>query len=506
MQNSTEMAWRTYSYIIICLVTYATSLPLTTLEKPLESDDHQETHKPNDADIFTQIIASNEGIDQLLLQGDIAIRVVRSSLQCDNCKWDISSNGKVPVPFTVSPGYTKSQLALITAAMQEFETLTCVDFVPKTNEKNVININNGNGCWSYIGRSGGVQQVSLSKQSCMVKGIIQHELNHVLGFVHEHVRSDRDQYVNVVKKNILPDSLGNFDIAVTNNLGLPYDYYSVMHYPRNAFSISPFLPTLITKPDPTIQIGQRYGLTNLDIAKINKLYNCDVCSTLLSDVNGTLFSPSYPSAYPDNANCVWLIRIPSNQVSVQFIAFSLQTSQNCVSDYVKIYDGATRSDPVLLDKACGSLLLPPITASSNLMLLEFVSNEGNTMTGFEATYSTVSCGGTYTSQSNSFSSPGYPVAYPPLTTCIWSIYAPVGFKIVLTINKIDVEYGLLCMYDSLTIYDGYNTTAPILRCACGNTAVPNQISRGRSMLLVFSSDISVQKKGFQASYTLISAN
>ncbi|NP_001121238.1 uncharacterized protein LOC100158314 [Xenopus laevis] len=549
------MDWGVYSYIIFGLVMYTTRLPLTTLVKPLESDNHPETNEPTDVDMLTKIIksnkvtdnlpktnestdaemvtknithneddhpetneptdeedivtkilASNKGIAQILHQGDIAVHVGRSTSKCNNCKWDTSYNGRVSVPYVVSSDYNSRHLALITAAMQEYETLTCVDFVPRTNEKNAININNGNGCWSYIGRAGGIQEVSLSNRSCMSKGIIQHEINHALGFVHEHVRSDRDQYVDVVMKNIAPDAVDNFAIEVTDNLGLPYDYKSVMHYGRNAFSISPQLPTLITKPDPNIPIGQRDGLTNLDIAKINKFYKCDICSTLLSDTNGTLFSPYYSSAYPNNVNCVWLIRIPSKQVAVQFMEFNLQDSQNCVSNYVKIYDGATRSDPVLLDKACGSPLLPPIISTSNLMLLEFVTNAGQKLSGFKATYSTVSCGGTYISQSNNFSSPGYPAEYPPSTTCSWSIYAPVGSKIVLSINDIDLEYGLRCMFDSLIIYDGYKTTSPILKRACGNSSVAKQVSSGRSMLLVFSSDISVQMKGFQASYTLKSAN
>jgi len=37
---------------------------------------------------------------------------------------------------------------------------------------------------------------------CMTSRIIIHELLHVLGFLHEHTRSDRDQFIKVLHQNI----------------------------------------------------------------------------------------------------------------------------------------------------------------------------------------------------------------------------------------------------------------------------------------------------------------
>ncbi|RXN05927.1 high choriolytic enzyme 1-like protein [Labeo rohita] len=101
-----------------------------------------------------------------------------------------------------------------------------------------------------------------------------HELNHALGFYHEQTRSDRDQYVKINWENISPDMAYNFQRQNTNNQNTPYDYGSVMHYGRTAFSIQPGLETITPIPDGTVEIGQRQGMSNTDILRINKLYGC----------------------------------------------------------------------------------------------------------------------------------------------------------------------------------------------------------------------------------------
>jgi hypothetical protein len=45
-----------------------------------------------------------------------------------------------------------------------------------------------------------------------------------------------------------------------------------MHYSRNAFSKNG-LPTIVTK-EPNAWIGQRNGLSAIDIAEIRKYYQC----------------------------------------------------------------------------------------------------------------------------------------------------------------------------------------------------------------------------------------
>uniref|UniRef100_A0A8C5UE38 Metalloendopeptidase n=1 Tax=Malurus cyaneus samueli TaxID=2593467 RepID=A0A8C5UE38_9PASS len=322
------------------------------------------------------------GSEIAVYEGDILLRRGRrSAINCESCLWPKSQDGLVKI----SPGsllfLAITERSWIADALQEISTLTCVQFINRTTETDYVYVERG--CWSYFGKIGGRQAVGLVKNGCMDKGAIQHEMNHALGFIHEQARSDRDRFVKIMWEHIMA---GNFGKMNSKNLGLPYDYSSVMHYGAYDFSSTPGKPTIVPVPDPSIPIGQREGLSNLDVAKINKLYKCDCCSSVLPKSKGSFSSANYPSPYPNNSNCLWLIRIRRSKIFLQFEAFDLQPSSDCSSDYIKIYNGNSKSSPVLLDKYCGKGALPSLVASGSTMLVEFASDERITATGFRASY------------------------------------------------------------------------------------------------------------------------
>ncbi|XP_036420220.1 high choriolytic enzyme 1-like [Colossoma macropomum] len=80
-------------------------------------------------------------------------------------------------------------------------------------------------------------------------------------------------YVRINWANISPAMQYNFNKENTNNLNTPYDYSSVMHYGKTAFSINGW-DTITPIPDASVQIGQRVDLSAIDILRINTLYGC----------------------------------------------------------------------------------------------------------------------------------------------------------------------------------------------------------------------------------------
>ncbi|XP_036440035.1 high choriolytic enzyme 1-like [Colossoma macropomum] len=187
------------------------------------------------------------------------------------CKWRKRRNRKVYVPYVISNQYSSQEISVIKKALKSFARSTCIRFRPRRRQRDYIHIQSRSGCYSFVGRRGGEQVVSLNRRGCIYHGVIQHELLHALGFNHEQTRSDRDRHVRILYQNIIPGREPNFRKIRTNNLHTPYDYSSVMHYGKYAFSRNR-QPTIIPIPDPNVAIGRATKMSRMDILRIKRLY------------------------------------------------------------------------------------------------------------------------------------------------------------------------------------------------------------------------------------------
>ncbi|XP_069824508.1 embryonic protein UVS.2-like [Dendropsophus ebraccatus] len=429
-----------------------------------------------------------------MLQGDIAVKRNRNAVICrgKSCLWSKSVDGWVHVPYTLSNNYTSEEKMLIQGAMEEIEVLTCVRFIPRRREPSYLRIQPYDGCWSYVGRVGGAQDLSLMKSGCLHWGIIQHELLHSLGFQHEQCRSDRDKYIRINWGNISQDKERNFYKMTTQNLGVPYDYLSVLHYGKFAFASDSGKPTLEPTGNPHALIGQRVGLSSLDVTKINKLYECNICSYLLPDAHGII---SWESKKNLNiTTCVWVIRVPEDKVFLQFESFSIQSSIDCAQASVTVYDGISKEAPILINKACG--IIPPPAQISSGRFTKIKLTTSRIGSRFKAIYSSINCGESLVSTTGNFSTPHFPSQYPNSVNCVWVLSAPAGNKITLHVSPFSLEPSPGCSYDYFLLRDGRRQTKK-----CGHLPKLDFVSSSHYLVVHFHSDSSVQAHGFFATYS-----
>ncbi|KAJ1371115.1 Astacin (Peptidase M12A) [Parelaphostrongylus tenuis] len=85
-------------------------------------------------------------------------------------------------------------------ATQIWSSVTCLDFTESSTATDRIQLILASGCWSHLGRIGGVQYMSLG-QGCEWVGTAEHELGHALGFHHTQIRHDRDDFVTIYPDN-----------------------------------------------------------------------------------------------------------------------------------------------------------------------------------------------------------------------------------------------------------------------------------------------------------------
>ncbi|XP_023946044.2 uncharacterized protein LOC112051570, partial [Bicyclus anynana] len=172
---------------------------------------------------------------------------------------------------------------IIIKAFDYIEKVTCIR-LQRLREKPVDEQSLQNVEWLYITNPSGVKQCVHSNErkpntgvqmvvlgyDCLSQGEIAHEIMHVLGFSHEHTRSDRDRYITILWDNIKPGYKKYFEARHGDRLlNLPYDYASVLHYPPRAFSKNGQI-TVMTNSDN--KVGQRNVLSEMDVEKIGIIY------------------------------------------------------------------------------------------------------------------------------------------------------------------------------------------------------------------------------------------
>ncbi|XP_008565950.1 PREDICTED: cubilin [Galeopterus variegatus] len=243
-------------------------------------------------------------------------------------------------------------------------------------------------------------------------------------------------------------------------------------------------------------------------------YRIISCGGVFNFSSGFIRSPAYSyTDYPNDMHCLYNITVRDNRViQLKFNDFDVVPSAFCSNDYLAIYDGSNISDP-LLGKFCGSKLPPNFKSTSNSMLLVFKTDSFQTARGWKVSFQQTlgpqqGCGGYLTGSNNTFVSPDSDLngRYDKNLNCMWFIIAPVNTLIKLTFNSFALEAASTlqrCIYDYVKLYDGDSENANLAGTFCGSTIPAPFVSSGNFLTVHFVSDLTLEREGFNATYTTV---
>ena len=221
-------------------------------------------------------------------------RVDRAASSEDHRLW---SNGAIFYTFNGNLLAVQDRpfLSAIRNAMDQWEEQTCLRFFYRTVQPDYIEFTMSNmsrcactngyyQCCSneLVGKNGGRQVIELG-QGCNSTGIVMHLIGHTVGFWHEHTRPDRDNYIHIISHFVQSNAKDKFEKRKHFEIdyqGTEYDFGSIMHPPRDYFSIIPGLPTIevinvsVFREQGSPNIGQRGRLSWRDVNQTNRLYHC----------------------------------------------------------------------------------------------------------------------------------------------------------------------------------------------------------------------------------------
>ncbi len=228
----------------------------------------------------------------------------------------------------------------------------------------------------------------------------------------------------------------------------------------------------------------------------NYPYNCDT-HTITSPL-GIFEDGSGPlTNYLRNSSCNWLIA-PSDSVtsiSVNFNQFDLGSG-----DSLKIYAGSDASAPLMASfgQNSGTSL---VTASGNLMFIQFLTDGSNEGAGFQAEFSSAFPGYCTNSVTNLTDPTGYlsdgsgAHNYNNGTVCKWKIIPGDGAQdLTLAFTSFDLEDGK----DFLKVYA--LPTNQLLGNLTGSTLPAPIVCPTSQMYLLFSTNGFNNNQGFEAEY------
>ena len=111
---------------------------------------------------------------------------------------------------------------------------------------------------------------------------------------------------------------------------------------------------------------------------------CLVCRRTFSGPEGVIKSEKYPSPYPDEEDCNWIIKVADDmKVKIEFEAFDLPSKKEICSNFLKLTSTGDLKNYIY----CGNLIPPDYISGRNEVEVQFKTGMNtNKNTGFFLKY------------------------------------------------------------------------------------------------------------------------
>lgn len=109
-----------------------------------------------------------------------------------------------------------------------------------------------------------------------------------------------------------------------------------------------------------------------------------------TEKEGNITTPRYPSEYPTDVTCVWVLEAPENHtVKLSLEEFKLEKDKKCLYDYFEVFEGNTTDEEHRLgNRLCGSHIRQVFQSKGRKMSILFNSDRSVTSNGFRAEWKT----------------------------------------------------------------------------------------------------------------------
>nr|CCW36842.1 Ast4 protein [Schmidtea mediterranea] len=174
--------------------------------------------------------------------------------------------------YTFDPSYPDKNKNAIREFLKiyEKELGNCLRFLEEKSDV-YATVVLGGGCSANVGYNKNYPLSITLPDPCVNRRNVKHEFTHLLGFMHEHTRPDRDQFLKIEFGNVHSGLCNNFYLCEGCKLTTTYDFDSIMQYPSEAFSCNG-KDTILKKNGGKIPFNME--VTKLDAKKVRDYYGC----------------------------------------------------------------------------------------------------------------------------------------------------------------------------------------------------------------------------------------